>query len=522
LHDPLKNIWSAAASGLKTRELYVNGARAQLSRGPSQSGPLGHPHVHRTGGTGQQHGVLARRRQDRGDQPERLGAQFLPDHRRVGTRHHLAQPCYRNTQVPYNFKSGAVIGQNPFNVSWVQNAYELLNTPGHFYLDSSHSTIYYVPRPGEDLATADVEAPVLQTLVQGSGTAASPLSDISFSGLTFAYTTWLDPALPTGYAEGQAGWHITGDNLTEVTMADLTKTPGGFGWTTTAISSSTAARSPTSAWSDSNSSRAARTPQSSAIGSLTSGATRCRSAASIPLIGIHRWGDQVSGNTLRDNVITFAGQVYRSAVGVFLGYTTGTTVTHNAIGQLPYTAISVNLGWEGTTYSGATITYNEICQDMGVLDDGGVLYAQLPMTSPSVMKYNYLHDEKTTGGAPLYLDSTAGNWTAQYNVLQTGESTSRNIQNCCGVAAQHNTVQYNYSNASGAVHGTPDPTNTVTDNYDNLSVFPRPRPRRSWRRQASSRGTPICSASAATTTPQARSATRATAGTTPAGGHRAT
>jgi hypothetical protein len=175
------------------------------------------------------------------------------------------------------------------------------------------------------------------------------------------------------------------------------------------------------------------------------------------LIGIHRWGDQVSGNTLRDNVITFAGQVYRSAVGVFLGYTTGTTVTHNAIGQLPYTAISVNLGWEGTTYSGATITYNEICQDMGVLDDGGVLYAQLPMTSPSVMKYNYLHDEKTTGGAPLYLDSTAGNWTAQYNVLQTGESTSRNIQNCCGVAAQHNTVQYNYSNGSGAVHGSTAP-----------------------------------------------------------------
>lgn len=182
----------------------------------------------------------------------------------------------------------------------------------------------------------------------------------------------------------------------------------------------------------------------------------------------------------------------------------------------------MNLGWEGTTYSGgATTTYNELFQDVGVLDDGGALYAQLPMSSPSVMKYNYLHDEKTTGGAPLYLDSTAGNWTAQYNVLQTGESASRNIQNCCGVAAQHNTVQYNYSNASGVPHGTPDPANTVTDNYDNLSVFP-PEAKGSWPRRASSRNTRICSASAATTTPQARSATRATAGTTPPADHRST
>ena len=40
------------------------------------------------------------------------------------------------------------------------------------------------------MTTADVEAPVLQTLVQGVGTATSSLRDITFSGLTFAYATW--------------------------------------------------------------------------------------------------------------------------------------------------------------------------------------------------------------------------------------------------------------------------------------------------------------------------------------------
>jgi hypothetical protein len=473
LHDPAKNIWSAPASGLKTRELYVNGVRAQLSRGPANPGGWGTPTS--TGLVAPDSGMAS--------WPDIVGTEVVSENVWVhkscpvtaasGRDITLAQPCYRNTQVPYNFKSGAVIGQNPFNVSWVQNAYELLTTPGQFYLDSSHGTMYYVPRPGEDLATADVEAPALQTLVQGSGTAASPLSDISFSGLTFAYATWLDPARPTGYAEGQAGWHITGDNLTEVPMEDLTGTPGEVRFdhdsglefdngTFTHLGGVGLELAPGS-------------KNAAIVGNrFTDIGSNALQIGSVDTVDRHPpVADEVSGNTVRDNVITFAGQVYRSAVGVFLGYTTGTTVTHNAIGQLPYTAISVNLGWEGTTYSGgATITYNEIFQDMGVLDDGGALYAQLPMTSPSVMKYNYLHDEKTTGGAPLYLDSTAGNWTAQYNVLQTGESASRNIQNCCGVAAQHNTVQYNYSNASGAPHGTPDPTNTVTDNYDNLSVFP--------------------------------------------------
>jgi hypothetical protein len=473
LHDAAKNIWSAPAPDVKTRELYVDGVRAQLASGPVDPGGWGTPTS--TGLVAPDGGMAS--------WPDIVGTEVVSENVWVhkscpitaasGRDITLAQPCYRNSQVPYNFKSGAVIGQNPFNVSWVQNAYELLGTPGQFYLDSANSTMYYVPRPGEDLATADVEAPVLQTLVKGSGTASSPLSNITFAGLTFAYATWLDAALPTGYAEGQAGWHITGDNLTEVPMEDLTATPGEIrfdhdtgiefdGDTFTHLGSVGLELAPGS-------------KNATIVGNrFTDIGSNAVQIGSVDTVDRHpAVADQVSGNTLRDNAITFAGQEYRSAVGVFLGYTLGTTVTHNAIGQLPYTAISVNLGWEGTSYSGgATITHNEIFQDMGVLQDGGALYSQMPMTSPSVMKYNWLHDEKSTGGAPLYLDSTAGNWTAQYNVLQTGEDSSRNIQNCCGVAAQHNTVQYNYSNASGAIHGTPDPTNTVSDNYDNLSVFP--------------------------------------------------
>src|SRR5438874_411503 len=53
----------------------------------------------------------------------------------------------------------------------VDNAFELLDTPGEWYLDRSRNTVYYLPRSGENLVTARVVAPVLETLVSGQGTA---------------------------------------------------------------------------------------------------------------------------------------------------------------------------------------------------------------------------------------------------------------------------------------------------------------------------------------------------------------
>src|SRR5438046_6554055 len=54
----------------------------------------------------------------------------------------------------------------------VENAFELLDSPGEWYLDKSSHTVFYLPRSGENLATADVEAPVLEQLVEGRGTAS--------------------------------------------------------------------------------------------------------------------------------------------------------------------------------------------------------------------------------------------------------------------------------------------------------------------------------------------------------------
>ena len=70
---------------------------------------------------------------------------------------------------------------------WCGHAFELLGTPGQFYFDRAAHVIYYVPLTGEDLAKADVEAPLVQTLVSGNGTAEAPIHDVAFNGIQFAY-----------------------------------------------------------------------------------------------------------------------------------------------------------------------------------------------------------------------------------------------------------------------------------------------------------------------------------------------
>ncbi len=73
----------------------------------------------------------------------------------------------------------------------IHNAFELLDQPGEFYFDRAEQTVYYIPRPGENLENAKVVAPVTQTLVQLEG---QPLKkrvrNLSFEGLTFAYTDY--------------------------------------------------------------------------------------------------------------------------------------------------------------------------------------------------------------------------------------------------------------------------------------------------------------------------------------------
>ncbi len=90
---------------------------------------------------------------------------------------------------------------------YLQGSRRLLDTEGEWWLDRKNEKVYYKPRRGEDMKSATVEAPALETLLQVSGTADRPVRDVSIEGVTFEYSTWLRPSI-MGHTPLQAGMYM--------------------------------------------------------------------------------------------------------------------------------------------------------------------------------------------------------------------------------------------------------------------------------------------------------------------------
>jgi hypothetical protein len=199
LSDRVKHIWVAevSASVANTRQMYINGQRATRTRGrmpvaltktatgytaadDSLAGwknPADMELVY-TGGNA----VWSERSEGLGSWTEpRCPIQSID-----GATITMAQPCWDNSTKRVMLPSGArtanlvgpmSVGKQP---EYLENAYELLGTPGEFYFDRNAHRLYYVPRDGEEMLTADVELPELETLVDGIGSAATPAHNIVF------------------------------------------------------------------------------------------------------------------------------------------------------------------------------------------------------------------------------------------------------------------------------------------------------------------------------------------------------
>jgi len=98
-------------------------------------------------------------------------------------------------------------GEHP-SPFYLTNSLTLLDEPGEWFYDFRAAKIYYMPRKGEDMATADVEVPVLETLVRAEGTLDDNVSNIRFENICFSYTTWIRPSL-YGHVPLQAGMYLT-------------------------------------------------------------------------------------------------------------------------------------------------------------------------------------------------------------------------------------------------------------------------------------------------------------------------
>jgi hypothetical protein len=427
LFDRARGIYRARATKLTTRQLYVNGKRAP--RASSADDPAGITKT-ATGYTTTDAAMASWR--NPGDIEMLANWRWksfrCPVASIIGDQITMAQPCWHNANVFYGVAAMGLPTR-------IENAYELLDQPREWYLDQPAGWIYYMPAPGESLATADVQAAATEVLVDARGTRAHPVGHLRFDGLTFAYATWMGVSGDEGYADDQTGFHVTGPNQPQtLEHAEFTtRTPGNLRF---AYARDVTIRRSTfqhlgGVALDFDTGSQHNTIAGSRFTDI--------SAAAIQLGGVDvvdhhpsRPGEVTRDNRIANNTITKAAQEFFDAAAVFVGYTTRTTISHNTLSDLPYTGISIGWGWgmtdpgrfpgctgcpyqEWKTYTtpttsrGNRILDNEISNYLQLLYDGGGIYSLgqqgTSLADGQVISGNVVFGKAPThGGNALYTD----------------------------------------------------------------------------------------------------------------------
>ena len=406
--DPGKGIWAAPApAGLNTRQLYVDGVRAQPAGGPAPvtltptstgytassdvmanwSNPSEIDFVY-TGGAA--YWSLKSGGEGGWTEPQCPVASIS------GTAITMAEPCWDNSTMRANNHVGNATLSDDEQPAYIENAYPLLTQPGQWYLDQSTNTMYYIPQHGQNPNTADIEAPVLQNLVTGQGTETAPVHDITFSGIRFSYATWLQPSSPEGFSEIQANYTLTGDGA-YATQGLCQLVPGGtcpFGdWTQEPGNVSFSYDRSISFDNDAFVHLGAAgllLGDGSQNDTVQGDVFTDISGNGLELGGVDTpepttSAEHTTGNQILDNHLYDLPVEYHGGVAIDVGYAEHTLISHNQIDHTAYSAIS--LGWGGwldkidqpaiPNYSNDnTISDNLLTNTMQMLADGGDIYTQ--------------------------------------------------------------------------------------------------------------------------------------------------
>ena len=381
-------MWVAQGpKGIRTRQLYVDGARAQRATGKV---PVSLTKT--SSGYTASAATMAGWRDPSGQAPPEvefvypggLGAWTeprCPIASMSGKTITMAQPCWRDS----NSRGTNHVGPGSLATSpaRVENAFQLLTQPGQWYLDTGSSRFYYLPKSGQDMTSVDVEAPVLEALVNGGGTASSPLHDVTFTGIQFSYATWNGASSPAGFSEVQANYLNQGSSPTAGNAlfnwfqipANVTLTyDRNVSFTGNAFVHLGGAGLGLGDGTQNALVKGNVVTDTSGNGIELGNVDMPRAAGA----------SQTIGNVIADNHVFNTPVEYRGGIGVDIGYAANTTLTHNQIDHLPYSGVSI--GWGGwpdkagkpgiANFShGNVVSDNLVFTIVQALGDGAAIYS---------------------------------------------------------------------------------------------------------------------------------------------------
>lgn len=292
---------------------------------------------------------------------------------------------------------------------YVENARELLDAPGEWYLDRQTGTLSYYPRPGEKLESAEVVAPLLPELVRFAGApeGGGLVRNVTLRGLRFQHCDWrLDPK---GNSSTQAAVEVPA----AVTLD---------GAVDCAVEGCEVAHTGTYGLWLRRGCKQCRVQQNrlfdlGAGGIRVGEATPARSDAA-----------ESTGNLVDNNHIFDGGRVYPAGIGIWVAQSSHNRISHNDIHDLLYSGMSIGWNWDdrpNRTHDNL-IELNHV-HDLGhgVLSDAGLIYC-LGASPGSIIRDNVFHDiwpyDRPPFGWGIYFDATCSGYLCESNLVYNTRS----------------------------------------------------------------------------------------------------
>ena len=307
----------------------------------------------------------------------------------------------------------------------IYNAFSFVDSEGEFFFDKTQKVLYYYPRSGEDMTSADVEAPVADGLIKIAGKSTSDrVQNISFSGITFANTDYqltevagshgktTCQAAQSYTAFADSNWHSKKYEMVDtlpaavhITNSDNIKLTGnvikhtgadGISMTNDVINSEVSGNFITDITS---SGITVGHPQHIYIGDA---AWNNHEKFPKEVEGICK-NDLITQNLLYDISVVHG---FGGCAAITAYFVESVNILNNTIEKTAYNGIHLGWGWcnfkDSTTCHDNMICYNRVINSLNRLHDSGGIYTigQMPGT---VINENYIQGIPAGGpGAPTY------------------------------------------------------------------------------------------------------------------------
>ena len=305
----------------------------------------------------------------------------------------------------------------------VENVFEALDQPGEWYLNKVTGILYYMPKPGEDINSVEVIAPVITEFISFEGIPLERkyVEHISFKNLNFSHTFFVLPEKNTNSAQGSSSvsacFAMKGTRYCSFENCTINNIGTfafeiGQGCTYNRFMKNT-------------------------LDHLAGGGFRVNggAAGSNPLI-------RTGYNEFTDNTVSNFGEIYPSAVGFLLMHTFGNKVAHNHIHHGFYTGISIGWVWGymPSISRDNLIEYNYIHHiGQGLLSDMGAIYT-LGISPGTKIRNNLIHDVESAGygGWGIYMDEGTSHLLVENNVVYNTKYSAFNVHYCKEVTVRNN------------------------------------------------------------------------------------